>query len=253
MVSAGSFPALIRAAMTSNEAVARRSGAGSQWVDVVAAEREPARLVIGRGHDERVPVAGGPGERDSDGPVVGEDVAEEGGRVVPVGRVVDPAALDHEEEAALAGLRRQQAERLLGHLGQGRLVRPVPVDLVGEVARGEESGGRERVEGVVPGPVEGDGPSVGGHRLRQRRGVGRAHEEPGPAAEEEVDAGGRHLPGDLGLPARSPTWAANAAGVASVIRLVATSPVAMPRASAASRTVRHGAPSCRRRSPLCTS
>ena len=40
--------------------------------------------------------------------------------------------------------------------------------------------------------------------------------------------------------ARLSTWDAKDAGVACVMRLVATRPVAMPRASAASRTVRHG-------------
>ena len=176
-------------------------------VDTVAAEREPARLVVRRRDDERVSVAARPREDDGDGGVVGENVREVGRSVVSVAGVVDPRALDHQEEAGLAGRgrRREQVERLGRHLGERGLIRLVAVDLVGEVVRGEERrGGRlaEAVEALARGRHD---DAVGEHLAAEvaavgaRAARGRRGEEAPAAAEHHVEARVGHLGGDLGL------------------------------------------------------
>eukprot|EP01139_Manchomonas_bermudensis_P016615 Amastigsp_a513517_11.p2 type:complete len:327 gc:universal Amastigsp_a513517_11:28-1008(+) len=106
-----------------------------------ARKSEPAGLVIRGGDHDRVPVRGGELEHRSKRLLIGGHLADVGGGVVVVARVIDARALDEQEEPFLCafGRAREQLERLARCVDERRLDVGIAVDLKVHVRLCEET------------------------------------------------------------------------------------------------------------------
>ncbi|TLD31013.1 hypothetical protein PspLS_02018 [Pyricularia sp. CBS 133598] len=139
----------------------------SLWVPVVdgivtrllQGNREPTCLVVASGYQDAIVVAALQEVNDGlEGVVVLDHLADLSSRVVDVSSMINPAALDHEEEALLRVSRGllQGAQRRLGHFAQAGVdIRLVPaINLKGNIGRGKEAKSREVDVVALPERVE---------------------------------------------------------------------------------------------------
>lgn len=176
---------------------------------------ETARLVVARGDQDAVRLRLlQKVQHDLERLVVLQHLHDLRGGVVDVAGVVDPAALNHEEEAlvAVAGGLLERRQRRRGHLAQaGVHVRHVAaVDLEGHVAGGEQAQQRQRdvlpqrqvVEPLaivrVRPPVLPLGDAHHVHIVGAAAALGRVPQEmAAAAAEDQVDGPPEHALADL--------------------------------------------------------